>query len=92
MSLAPGSWRASLFASANEWTRSIPCPRTSAGTVMPCRCSAVGAIGPISIPCRMAAISSGSDPTALSSESSGPIPDEGSRETTRETSRNGVLA
>ena len=59
---------------------------------MPARCSAVGAIGPISTPCKTAAIASGSDPTALSSESSGPIRDEGSRETTLETSRNGVLA
>jgi hypothetical protein len=92
MSLASGSWRASLFASAKEWMRSIPCPRTSAGAVMDCRCSMVGASGPTIMPCRTAAISAGSDPTALSSESSGPMPDEGNRETTRETSRSAVWA
>jgi hypothetical protein len=92
MSLASGSWRASLFASANEWMRSIPCPRTSAGAVMAWRCSTVGAIGPSSMPCSTAAISVGSDPAALSSESSGPIPDDGSREMTRVTSRSTAWA
>jgi len=52
----------------------------------------VGAIGPSSTPCSTAAISVGSDPAALSSESSGPIPDEGSLEMTRLTSRSGAWA
>ena len=92
ISLASGSCRASLFASANEWIRSIPCPRTSAGAVMARRWSMVGAIRTSRTPCSTAAVSSGSEAAALMNQSTGPSLDEGRREATRETSRSTVRA
>ena len=92
ISLASGSCRASRFASLNEWIRSIPCPRTSAGAVMARRWSMVGAMGPSRTPCSTAAVSSGSDAAALMNESTGPSLDEGRRDAIRETSRSTARA
>jgi hypothetical protein len=84
---ASGSWRASRCASLNEWIRSMPCPRTSAGAVMARRWSMVGAMGPTKTPCSTAAISSGSEEAASMSESSGPRPERGRRDAARESRR-----